>query len=52
MSDKPRSKSLKERIRDTVDGFLEALDGLMNPEPELIPVRVRPRPMPPRRRRR
>lgn len=44
-----RDKSLKERIAEVLEGVLEVLDELINPEPPLVPVKIR-RPQPPPRR--
>ena len=38
---KPLIDRIKDRLRDLVDDFVEALDGMFQPEPEPIPVRVR-----------
>jgi len=49
---KTEKKGLEERVREAFEGFLESLEELFSPEPELIPVRAKRPPMPPRRRRR
>jgi len=45
-------QGLKERVQEAFEGFLESLEELFSPQPELIPVRIKRPPMPPRRRRR
>jgi hypothetical protein len=40
---KPLQERIKDRIRDLADEVVGALEGLLNPEPEPIPVRVRRR---------
>ncbi|MFK7986156.1 MAG: hypothetical protein AB8I08_08995 [Sandaracinaceae bacterium] len=43
-------KSIGQKVEEMWQGLLDALESLVTPEPQLIPVRVRP--TPPRRRRR
>ncbi|MBO6938507.1 MAG: hypothetical protein JJ863_26305 [Deltaproteobacteria bacterium] len=49
---KGNEQGLKERVQEALEGFLESLEELFSPQPELIPVRVKRPPVPPRRRRR
>ncbi len=57
-ADRPRrTKSLKDRateaLKDAVEGIMDGLGALFpEPEPQLVPVRVRPPRRPPVRRRR
>ncbi|HET6417327.1 MAG TPA: hypothetical protein VFG22_13610 [Polyangiales bacterium] len=37
-----KTKNLVDRVRDVMDTLVEALEGLLNPPPALVPVRVRP----------
>jgi hypothetical protein len=46
-----KTKNLVDRVRDVMDTLVEALEGLLNPPPALVPVRVRaPHPSMKRRR--
>ena len=47
-TDRPK-KSLKERVEDLARDFLESLESLVTPEPELVPIPVRGRRSPYRR---
>jgi hypothetical protein len=38
---KPLRERIKDRIRDLADEVVGALEGLLTPEPEPIPVRIR-----------
>ena len=49
--DDREKKSIKEQAEELWQGVLDALESLVAPEPQLVPVRVR-RPRHPRRRRR
>lgn len=37
----PKPTSLEERLRQFVEGVLEALDELVNPQPQLVPIPIR-----------
>ena len=47
-SDKRSDKSLGEQAKELVQGAIEALESLLAPQPELVPIPVR-RPRPYRR---
>ncbi|MEM7436427.1 MAG: hypothetical protein AAF436_14825 [Myxococcota bacterium] len=47
----PKTKKLSDRVREVLDTLADALDGLVNPPPAPVPVRVRPPRIPVRRRR-
>jgi len=46
-----KTKKLSDRLREMMDAWLDALQGLLNPPPAPVPVRVT-RPRPPMKRRR
>jgi hypothetical protein len=46
-----KTKKLSERIREVLDALVDAVDGLLNPPPALVPVRVRQPRLPVKRRR-
>lgn len=45
---KEKDKSLTETVGDLIAGLIDALDDLLGPKPELVPIPVRRR-YPPRR---
>jgi hypothetical protein len=46
-----KTKNLVDRVRDVIDTLVEALQGLLNPPPVLVPVRARAPRSPMKRRR-
>jgi hypothetical protein len=38
---KPLADRIKERLRDLVDELVDSLEGLVLPQPEPIPVRIK-----------
>jgi hypothetical protein len=46
-----KTKKLSDRIREVLDALVDAVEGLLNPPPALVPVRVRYPRLPTKRRR-
>jgi len=45
------TKKLSDRVREVMDALTDAVQGLLNPPPVPVPVRVRPPRLPIKRRR-
>jgi hypothetical protein len=46
-----KTKKLSDRVREVLDTLVDAVEGLLNPSPVLVPVRVRQPRLPMKRRR-
>jgi len=46
-----KTKKLADRVRKVLDALVDAVEGLLNPPPALVPVRIRQPRLPMKRRR-
>jgi hypothetical protein len=46
-----KTKKLSDRVREVLDALVDAVEGLLNPPPALVPVRIRQPRLPMKRRR-